>query len=95
MNSRNKILIIANIGVNKKQIKFIDGIAREMRFSGGKKPSRSCILNTFIKIVMAMRVDVSGIKSEKGAEEKFFQAFKLDLKTGRGKNERNFISKSV
>ena len=62
--------------MNKRQIKFIDRIAREMRFCGGKKPSRSSILNTFIKIVMPMKIDVSRVKSEKEAEERFLQAFR-------------------
>jgi len=108
MNNWDRNLIIANIGMNERQVKFIDEIAREMRFSGGKKPSRSRILSTFIKIIMSMKVDVSRVKSEKDVEERFFQAFRtkldllsLDIHGGVGllrggtKNVRNSISKSV
>ena len=75
---------MANIGLNRKQISFIDKIVREIRFSGGKKPSRSSILNTFIKIVMPMKIDVSRVKSEKETEERFLQAFRNTSKN-RGK----------
>ena len=81
MKNQNRNLLVANIGMNKKQIKFIDEITREMRFSGGKKPSRSSILNTFIKIAMLMKPDMSGIRSEKESEERFFQAFRNTSKT--------------
>jgi hypothetical protein len=81
MKNQNRNLLVANIGMNRKQIKFIDEIAGEMRFSGGKKPSRSSILNTFIKIAMLMKPDISDIKSEKESEERFFQAFRNASKT--------------
>ena len=84
MKNKNRNFLVANVGVNRKQIKFIDEIAREMRFCGGKKPSRSSILNTFIKIVMPMKIDVSRVTSEKEAEERFLQAFRNASKN-RGK----------
>lgn len=73
-NQNNNLMV--NVRMNKKQISFLDKIAREMRFSGGKKPSRSCILNTFIKIAILLKPDMSGIRSEGGSEERFFQAFR-------------------
>lgn len=76
MKNQNRNLLMANIGMNKKQIKFIDEIVREIRFSGGKKPPRSSIVNTFIKIAMLIKLDISGVKSEKEAEKRFFQAFR-------------------
>lgn len=85
---------MANIGLNSKQISFIDKIVREIRFSGGKKPSRSSIVRTFTKIAMLLRPDVSGIRSEKESEKRFFQAFKIGSNKG-GKNDRNSISKSI
>jgi len=75
MKNKNRNFLVANIGVNREQIKFIDEIAREIRFSGGKKPSRSSIVNTFIKIAMLINFDISRVRSEKEAEERFFQAF--------------------
>ncbi|MBA7546773.1 hypothetical protein ES705_39170 [subsurface metagenome] len=84
MRNQNKNSLVANIGLNRKQISFIDKIVREIRFSGGKKPSRSSILNTFIKIVMPMKIDVSRVKSEKETEERFLQAFRNTSKN-RGK----------
>ena len=84
MKNQNRNLLVANIGMNKRQIKFIDKIAREMRFCGGKKPSRSSILNTFIKIVMPMKIDVSRVKSEKETEERFLQAF-INTSKNKGK----------
>lgn len=77
MRNQNKNSLVANIGLNRKQISFLDKIVREIRFSGGRKPSRSSILNAFIKIAMCMKFDVSGVKSEKDFEERFFQAFKI------------------
>ncbi len=76
MKNQNKNLLMANIGMNKKQIKFIDEIVGEIRFSGGKKPPRSSIVNIFIKIAMLIKFDISGVKSEKEAEERFLQAFR-------------------
>ena len=67
---------MANIGLNRKQISFIDKIVREIRFSGGRKPSRSSIVMIFTKIAMCMKFDVSGIKSEKETEERFLQALR-------------------
>ena len=77
MKNQNKNSLVANIGLNKKQISFIDKIVREIRFSGGRKPSRSSIVRIFTKIAMCMKFDVSGIKSEKDFEERFSQAFKI------------------
>ena len=67
---------MVNVRKNRKQISFLDKKAREMRFSGGKKPSRSSILITFIKIAMLLKPDMSGIRSERESEERFFQAFR-------------------
>lgn len=94
MRNQNKNSLVANIGLNRKQISFIDKIAREIRFSGGRKPSRSSIVRTFTKIAMLLRPDVSGIRSEKESEKRFFQAFKIGSNKS-GKNDRNSISKSL
>jgi len=64
--NQNRNLLVASIGMGEKQVSFIDEIAREMRFSGGREPSRSSILNTFIRIAMVTKFYVSGVKSEKG-----------------------------
>lgn len=77
-NQNNNLIV--NVRMNRKQIIFLDKIAREMRFSGGKKPSRSSILNTFIKIAILLKPDMSGIRSERGSEERFFQAFRNTTK---------------
>ena len=80
MRKQDKSSLVANIGLNRKQISFIDKIVREIRFSGGKKPPRSSILRAFTKIAMLLRPDVSGIRSEKEFEKRFFHAFKIGPK---------------
>lgn len=76
MKDKNSNLLMTNIGMNKDQINFIDRIVREIRFSGGKKPSRSAVINIFLKIAMVLKLNVSGVKSEKETEEIFLRIFK-------------------
>ncbi|MFC1698612.1 hypothetical protein ACFL1I_01465 [Candidatus Omnitrophota bacterium] len=83
-NGGNNNLLVANIRMNKNQINFIDKIAGEIRFSGGNKPSRSSILNVFIKIAMVIKYESSGVKFEKDCEERFVQAFKNELSNATG-----------
>ncbi len=76
MKDKSINLLMTNIAMNKNQINFIDRIVREIRFSGGKKPSRSSIINIFLKIAMVLKLNVSGVKSEKETEEIFLKIFK-------------------
>ena len=77
MKDKNSNLLMTNIGMNKDQINFIDRIVREIRFSSGKKPSRSTIINVFLRIAMVLEPNVSGVKSEKEFEERFLKIFKI------------------
>ncbi|MCM8823415.1 MAG: hypothetical protein NC822_01920 [Candidatus Omnitrophica bacterium] len=83
-----KRVYFVNLGMHKSQIEFIDNIAKEIRFSGGKKPSRAQIIDSFLKIAMKLKVDVRGVKTEKDVEERFFKALKdNNFKTVKNSND--------
>ncbi|MCM8774258.1 MAG: hypothetical protein NC820_05950, partial [Candidatus Omnitrophica bacterium] len=87
MKDKKKVYSV-NLGMHKNQIEFIDNITKEIRFSGGKKPSRAQIVDSFIKIAMKLKVDVRGVKTEKDVEERFFKALKeKNFKTVKNSNE--------
>lgn len=83
MRNQDRNLLVTNIGMNRRQIRFIDGIAQEIRFSGSKKPSRGSIVRIFAKVAMLLKPDVSGIRSEKEFEERFFKLLAKKCKESR------------
>jgi len=60
------------VALNKKQICFLDGISKRSKFSGGRKLSRTAILRAILKMGRNLKVDVSGVKSERKLEERVF-----------------------
>lgn len=60
--------------LNDQQIEFLDGLSRQMKFSGGCKLPRTKILRAMLSAFMEMQVDVSGVGSESELKERILQA---------------------
>ena len=65
-----------NVGLDKKQIGFLDEISKNCKFSMGMKFSRSAIVRAFLTASKGLDIDLSGIKSEDELKKNIITAFK-------------------
>ena len=66
------------IGLNKKQICYLDGLSKSSRFFGGRKLSRIAILRSLFWACKKVEIDVDGVKSEEELYERVLLAFERD-----------------
>jgi hypothetical protein len=60
--------------LDDQQIKFLDGLSRRMKFSGGCKLPRTKILRAMLSAFMEMQVDVSKVGDEGELKERILKA---------------------
>jgi len=65
-----------SVSLTKKQLCFLDGISKNCRFSGGRKLRRTSIVRAFLTVGRKLKIDISGVKSEKDLAMRITAAFK-------------------
>lgn len=68
--------ITTYVGLTKKELCFLEQIAKKCKFSGGRKLSRSSILRAFLITASKFRIDVNKVKSEYELQERILKAFR-------------------
>lgn len=63
------------VGLTREQVCFLDKLITKIRFSTGKKLTRSQVLKALFDNVKGLPVDVRGLKSEKDLTDQFLAAF--------------------
>ncbi len=66
----------ACVGLNEKQICFLDKISKNCRFSGGRKLSRTSIMRAVLKVARGLDIDVSRVKTEEELENRILLSFR-------------------
>jgi len=65
----------STVRLNKKQICFLGDVAKNCRFSGGKKFSKTAIIRALLSMTKKLRTDVSEVKTEEELKERFLDVF--------------------
>lgn len=73
MNKQNQLTSAA---LSKENICFMETIAKEAKYSGGKKFSRASIIRILVQVSKKIKVDVSNVKTEKELENRFTDALR-------------------
>jgi hypothetical protein len=71
-----KDLFRVPISISKDMESWLQSLSNEMKASGGYKLPKSYILRSLLNAVMELKVDVSGVKTEKELERRFLEAIK-------------------
>lgn len=70
--------MVQHMRMTREQIHWLDRIAKEMRFSGGRKPSRGRLMALLIRLLRARRPDVRGVRGEVELQMRFLRALLAD-----------------
>jgi len=75
MNKQKVGRFWTTVRLNKKQICFLEKLAKSAKFTGGKNFSKTALLRSLISMAKGLRLDVSGVKTEEELKERFLEAF--------------------
>jgi hypothetical protein len=64
------------ISITREMEMWLQGLSNEMKATGGYKLPKSYVIRSMINALMKLKIDVSGVKSEKDLEEKIVEAIK-------------------
>ena len=64
------------ISITRKTELWLQNLSNEMKATGGYKLPKSYVIRSMINALMKLKIDVSGVKSEKDLEEKIVEAIK-------------------
>jgi hypothetical protein len=64
------------ISISKEAESWLQSLSNEMKVTGGYKLPKSYIMRSILSAIMKLKIDVSGIKSEKDLEERIREAIK-------------------
>jgi len=64
------------LGLNRKQICFLEGISKKAKFSGGRKLSRTSIIRAFLSVAKKLDINVTGARDEKMLRDRISESFK-------------------
>lgn len=64
------------ISISKETESWLQGLGNEMKMTGGYKLPKSYIMRSILNAIMKLKIDVSGIKSEKDLEKRIREAIK-------------------
>lgn len=65
------------IGMSKKHIDFLDKLIREIRFSSGKKFSRTTIIKALFGAIKKRKINVKGVKSEAELKKRVISSWNI------------------
>ena len=64
------------ISITREMELWLQNLSNEMKATGGYKLPKSYVIRSMINALMKLKIDVSGVKSEKDLEEKIVEAIK-------------------
>ena len=64
------------ISITREMELWLQTLSNEMKATGGYKLPKSYVIRSMINALMKLKIDVSGVKSEKDLEEKIIEAIK-------------------
>ena len=64
------------ISITREMELWLQNLSNEMKATGGYKLPKSYVIRSMINTLMKLKIDVSGVKSEKDLEEKIVEAIK-------------------
>ena len=66
------------ISITREMELWLQNLSNEMKATGGYKLPKSYVIRSMINALMKLKIDVSGVKSEKDLEEKIVEVRKED-----------------
>lgn len=63
------------VGLNKKQICFLDELSKNCKFSRGIKLRRTSILRALLTVAKKLDIDATGVRSERELKERITASF--------------------
>lgn len=64
------------ISITREMELWLQNLSNEMKATGGYKLPKSYVIRSMINALMKLKIDVSGVKSEKDLEERIVEAIK-------------------
>jgi hypothetical protein len=71
-----KSLFRVPISITREMEQWLQNLSNEMKTTGGYKLPKSYVIRSMINALMKLKIDVSGVRSEKDLEEKIVEAVK-------------------